>query len=216
PPVGSSGAIKALTNNQLDLAVTGRPLKKEEEATGLTQVWLGRSPFLFVVQHAAPVIQTTLAQLSEIYAGRQKSWPDGARIRVILRPVADADSTILANISPAMKEALTEAHARRQPGSALADTDVDLADMVERVPGGLGTLALPLILAEKRPLKGLILDGVEPTVAAMESNRYPYVKPAYLVIRADASPAVRALVEFLRSAEGQARLLQVGISSVQR
>ncbi|MEO5351439.1 MAG: substrate-binding domain-containing protein, partial [Magnetococcus sp. YQC-3] len=25
PPVGSSGAIKALTNNQLDLAVTGRP-----------------------------------------------------------------------------------------------------------------------------------------------------------------------------------------------
>ncbi|MBF0162416.1 MAG: ABC transporter substrate-binding protein, partial [Magnetococcales bacterium] len=155
------------------------------------------------------------AQLVELYAGRQKSWPDGSRVRVVLRPVADADTALLRSFSPAMDEAMTMAHAQRQPGSALADTDIDLADMVEKVPGGLGSVALSLVLAENRPLKGLILDGVEPTVAAMENKQYPYAKPYFVVTRRDASATVRAVVDFLRSEAGKALLPGVGISPSQ-
>ncbi|MBF0126048.1 MAG: substrate-binding domain-containing protein [Magnetococcales bacterium] len=214
PPIGSSGAIKALTNGQLDLALTGRPLKTGEEESGLVQEWLGRSPFLFVVHQKAAVRQTTLDQMVEIYAGRQKAWPDGSRIRVILRPLADADTALLAGLSPGMRQAIATAHANRPPGAALADTDIDLADMVEKVQGGIGSVALALILAEKRPLKGLIMDGVEPTVAALERGAYPHAKPAYLVIRADASPAVRAVVDFLRSEDGKSLLSRFGISTI--
>ncbi|MBF0135883.1 MAG: substrate-binding domain-containing protein [Magnetococcus sp. DMHC-1] len=216
PPMGSSGAIKAVTNRQLDVALTGRPLKKEEESANLVQEWLGRSPFLFVVHQNAPVTHITLAQVIDMYAGRQKTWPDGSRVRVVLRPETDADTGLLKSISPAMAGAVTTAHAQRAPGSALADTDVDLVDTVEKIPGGLGAVALSIILAEHRPLKGLILDGREPTVAALESNRYPYFKPLYLVTRRDASPSLRALAGFLRSEEGEARLLQLGISTTQR
>lgn len=216
PPVGSSGAIKALMQQQLELALTGRPLKKEEQEAGLVEIPLGRSPFVFVVHQNAKVTQTTLAEMTEIYAGRQRAWPDGGRIRVVLRPAADADTGILNAISPAMKEALTRAHANRQPGSGLAETDIDLADMVEKVPGAVGSVALTLILSEKRPLKPLILDGVEPTVSSMEENRYPLTKPAFLVIRQDAAPIVQEIADYLRSGEGQKKLHALALSNPYR
>lgn len=212
PPMGSSGAIKALTAHQLDVALTGRPLKQEESA-GLVQEWIGRSPFLFVVHKNSPVTNISLAQLTEMYAGRQKVWPDKSRVRVLLRPAADADTALLKSISPGMDEAITTAHAQRAAGSALADTDTDLADMVEKVPGGLGAVALTLILAENRNLKGLVLDGKEPTVAALENNNYSYSKPLFIVIRTDASEPIRGMLDFIRSAQGRAMLLQLGISA---
>ncbi|MBF0613683.1 MAG: hypothetical protein G8237_10290 [Magnetococcales bacterium] len=213
PPIGSSGAIKALTLKQLDLALTGRPLKPEEQDAGLIQIALGHSPFVFVVHQGAAVSHTTMQEMTEIYAGRQKNWAEGGRIRVILRPVADADTAILTAISPAMKEALTLAHANRQPGSGLAETDIDLVDLVEKVPGGVGSVALTLILAEKRRLKPLHLDGVEPTVKAMEENRYPLIKPAFLIMRTDASATVRGIADYLGTPEGQAALHALGISN---
>ncbi|MBF0628025.1 MAG: substrate-binding domain-containing protein [Magnetococcales bacterium] len=215
PPMGSSGAIKALTTDQLDLALTGRPLKKEEQEAGLIQEWVGHSPFVFVVHQDSPATHITQAQLADFYAGRQNSWPDGSRVRTILRPLADADTTLLKSISPAMREAVEQAHARRQPGSALAETDLDLANMVEKVPGGLGGVALTLILAEQRPLKGLILDGVEPTVDALDKKQYPYSKPLYLVLRQESPASLRGFVTFLRSTEGQALLRQNALSVVQ-
>ncbi|MBF0159590.1 MAG: substrate-binding domain-containing protein [Magnetococcales bacterium] len=215
PPMGSSGAIKAVGLNQLDVALSGRPLKKEEESAGLVQQWLGRSPFLFVVHQDAPVSQISLDQLTEMYSGRQKAWPDGSRVRVILRPVADADTALLKSISPAMDEAVTYANSHRVHGSAMADTDIDLADMVEKVPGALGSVALTLVLAERRSLRGLVLDGSEPTVAALKSGHYPYAKPLFLVTRAAADAAVGGLTDFIRSATGQILLEQLGISITQ-
>lgn len=215
PPVGSSGAIKALSMQKLDIALSGRPLKKEEESTELVQEWLGRSPFLFVVRQDSPVTSISFSQLTEMYAGRQKVWPDGSRVRVVLRPQADADTALLRSFSPAMNEAVNIAHTHRAPGSAMADTDIDLADMVGKIPGGLGSVALTLVLAEHRPLKGLIVDGIEPTVAAMESNRYPYSKPLFVITRTDAPAPIRAVLDFLRSVEGKAILSQLGISTTQ-
>ncbi|MBF0176268.1 MAG: substrate-binding domain-containing protein [Magnetococcales bacterium] len=213
PPIGSSGAIKAVANKQLDIALSGRPLKKEEESADLKQTWLGRSPFIFVVHKASPTTKATFIQLIEWYSGRQKTWPDGAKVRVVLRPPSDTDTAILRGISPSMDEAITSAYANRQPGSSMADTDIDLVDMVEKVPGGLGSVALPLILAERRPLKGLILDGVEPTVSSMDNNSYKHVKQAFLIVRADAPSHVRAIIEFLLTAEAKDMLLKLGISS---
>ncbi|MBF0416261.1 MAG: substrate-binding domain-containing protein [Magnetococcales bacterium] len=212
PPMGSSGAIKAVTTNKLDVALSGRPLNKEEESPALLQEWLGRSPFLFVVHKDLPVSDISLSQLIDMVAGRQKVWPDGSRVRVILRPVADADTALIKSISPAMDEAITTAHANRQAGSSMADTDTDLADKVEKVPGGLGSVAQAIILAEQRPLKGLTLNGVEPGVTTLDNGGYPYAKPLYTIIRADAPPPVVAFVAFLRSPEGRSLLPKLGIS----
>lgn len=215
PPMGSNGSIQAVTNDQLDLALTGRPLKKEEADTGLIQTWIGRSPFAFVVQRDAPLSDISLDQAANLYAGRQTTWPDGSRARIILRPIQDADTTLLQSLSPKMREALKTAYEHRQPGSALADTDLDLADMVEKVPGALGSVAMTLVLAERRPLKGLRLDGVEPTVAALEQNRSVPFKPLYFVARQESMPHLAGFIAFLASDAGRSRMNALGLSATQ-
>lgn len=114
-----------------------------------------------------------------------------------------------------MDQAITTAHKNRAPGSAMADTDIDLADMVTRIPDGLGGGGVDTDSGGKSPLRGLILDGVEPTIEAMENHRYPYAKPLFIVTRADAPASVRAILDFLRSVERRAILLQLGISVAQ-
>ncbi|MBF0183156.1 MAG: substrate-binding domain-containing protein [Magnetococcales bacterium] len=215
PPMGSGGAIKALLEGHLDIALSGRPLKKEEQAANLQQFWLGQSPFVVVVPKQVALQNITLAQVADIYAGRQKRWPDGSRIRVILRPIADADTALLNSISPAMAEALKLAHANRQPGAALADTDIDLVSMIDKVPDSFGTVSLSMVLAEPRAIKALSLDEVEPTLANLENHRYPLSKPLYLIMRHDASPTLRALVAYLQSDEGKQRMVGQGFTSQQ-
>ncbi|MBF0262770.1 MAG: substrate-binding domain-containing protein [Magnetococcales bacterium] len=213
PPMGSSGSIKALTTDQLDLALTGRPLKKEEADKGLVQTWIGRSPFAFVVQRDSALSAITLVQAADLYAGRQTTWPDGSKARIILRPLQDADTTLLQSLSPKMHEAVKSAHQRRQPGSAMADSDLDLVEMVEKVPGAMGSVAMTLIIAEKRPLKGLTLDGVEPTVAALEQNRYAPFKPLYFVTRQETMPQLAGLIAFLGTDTGRTRMHALGLST---
>ncbi|MEO5347512.1 MAG: substrate-binding domain-containing protein [Magnetococcus sp. YQC-9] len=215
PPMGSSGAIKALTTGQLDLALSGRPLKKEEIAQGLTETWIGRSPFAFVVHRNAAVNRITLNETAALYAGRQTAWPDGTKARVVLRPLQDADTSLLQSLSPEMHAALKTAHERRQPGSAMADTDLDLVDMVEKVPGAFGSVAMTLIIAERRPLKGLTLDGVEPTVAALEQKRYTPFKPLYFVTRQEGAASLAEFLDFLRSPDGRTHLEKLGITPTQ-
>jgi len=48
PSLGSSGGIRALAGGAIDIAVSARALKPEEEAQGLQAVALLRTPFVFV------------------------------------------------------------------------------------------------------------------------------------------------------------------------
>ena len=80
------------------------------------------------------------------------------------------------------------------------------ADTLEKIPGTLGTVTLAQIIAEKRTLQALSIDGVAPSVAALMQGTYPYAKPLVLVSRAQATPLVQQFVAFLRSAPGRAIL----------
>lgn len=211
PPLGSSGAIKALAVGRLDLALSARFLKQEEEM-GLPahQQKLGRTPLLLAVHRSLPVAGFTTAQLVEAYAGRVNTWPDGSRLRVVLRPLSDTDTMLLQSFQP-MAEAVKEAHGR--PGAAIAMTDLDSAGMVEKVPGALGTVTLGHLISEGLPLKGLAVDGVEPTLAAVAQGTYPFVKTLILIHRQDAPAEVRAFTDFLLSPDGRALLTEHGYAA---
>jgi ABC-type phosphate transport system substrate-binding protein len=70
-----------------------------------------------------------------------------------------------------------------------------------------------MILAEKRNVKILSLDGIQPGIADPGKGRYPLVKPYYLFARAEASTTVEAFIAFIRSDRGRQILAQVGIMS---
>jgi len=209
PPLGSAGAMKALLAGALDLAVIGRPVASEEEAQGAIAVPYGQSPLLVVGHPRVPVEHITTAQLGEIYSGRLTRWPSGETIRVILRPVHETNSKLLAGLSPAMAQAV--AAARRQPWALVAVTDPESNEMVAKTPGAIGMASLASVRVEGRPLRILTLDGVAGTPEALAQGRYPLAKPIVFVTTRKSSPAVRTIVEHAFSAEGRALAAEAGV-----
>lgn len=208
PSLGSSGGIKALLAGAIQVAVSARPLKDAETAKGAVQQAYGRTPFVFATHADTPAVDISMRELVDIYAGNRQRWSDGSRIRLVLRPLGDSDSKIVRSISPAMRDA--KRLAERRKGMLFAVTDQDAADNLEKIPGSLGTTTLAQILAERRAIKALRLEGVEARAQSLADGSYPLSKQFFIVTTPSASPQVRAFVDFVRSAAGRDVLEQVG------
>ena len=208
PSLGSSGGIKALLAGAIQVAVSARPLTDAEAAMGAVQLPYGRTPFVFATHTDNPVSDLSLDALVDIYAGNLKNWPDGRRIRLVLRPLGDSDSAMVRSISPAMREAKRQAEIRK--GMLFAVTDQDTADNIEKIPGALGTTTVAQILSEQRAIKALRLNGVEGNPRALAEGRYPLSKQFFIVTSDPAPAQVRAFVAFVKSPQGRQILQRTG------
>jgi phosphate transport system substrate-binding protein len=209
PNLGSGGAMKALAAGELEIALSGRPLKPEERERGLLAIEVARTPFVFVAGSAAGVTGLTAAELVRILKGEQAAWPSGERIWPVLRPASDADTGYLRSLSPALSAALTVAMAR--PGQLLAPTNQQSDELVARNPGGLGMSTLAQITTEPRGLTALAWEGVPPGLATLAAGKYPLVKPLFLVLPVKPSAAERRFLGFLATPEAK-RLLRAAAS----
>lgn len=191
------------------MAIASRQLKAQERA-GLKEYFLGESPFVFVVHPATVVRDVTLAQIVNIYDGTINTWQDGTKIRRILRPDTDSDWQLMHSLSPELATALDLA--QWTEGLFLAVTDTDTVSYLERVRGSFGPSTLAMILAEKRNVKILSFNGIQPSVSNTGAEKYPLVKPYRLLTRVDASAPVDGFSDFIRSDQGRQILAQVGIT----
>lgn len=157
--LGSGGGIKGVAQSRLAVAVSSRPLTPDELASGLVGIPLGRTPVVLATSRSG-VADITVQRIAGALEGREVRWPDGAPMRLVLRPFDDSDSQALASYSGQLAAGLRTALAR--PGVMIAQTDQDAADQLERVPGSLGTTTLTLLHAESRKLQVLALDGHQP------------------------------------------------------
>jgi phosphate transport system substrate-binding protein len=208
PNLGTSGALKALAEGAVDMAVTARPLTAEETKKGMVAVEYGRTPFVIATRKKGAPPAKNLSELVEIYAGRRTAWPDGEPIRLVLRPQYDIDIALLSSFSPEMKLAVQAAMAK--PGMIVASTDQDSADALEHTPGALGTASLALIFSEKRDLHVLSLNGVTPTPKTVADGTYPYFKTMYLVRKTGGKEPAPRFFEFLSSAQARQILIDSG------
>lgn len=208
PNLGSSGGIKALLHGAIDLAISSRTLKTEELKDGAVALECARTPFVFVVNNKVNKADLTTRELEMIYNGQMLKWPDGTRIRLIIRPAGDTDTMIVKNISKEMEQAVKASNSR--PDMIIAVTDQEAADAVAKIPGALGGSTLVQIETEKHPLKTLSFNGITPTLDALAKGSYPLTKPLNLVTTTKTSPAALQFIQFVRSARGRAILVQSG------
>ena len=207
PSLGTAGGIHAAKTGAVDLAVASRRLK-EQELGGMKEYFLGGSPFVFAVNPATEVANVTLAQVVSLYNGNTTTWPDGTRIRRVLRPHNDSDWQFMTGLSPELAKALELAQATE--GLFLAVTDTDAVSYLERIRGSFGPTTLAMVLSEKRRVKILSFNGLQPVTDPGVEN-YPLVKPYHLLARADAPVSVNDFIDFIRSDQGRQILAQVGI-----
>lgn len=207
PSLGTGGALRAVVDGALDIAVAGRPLNREEAVLGLTQVAVVRTPFGLATSHRNPNGLKS-ADIAAIFALGDARWADGTPIRVILRPKSDSDTLLLASLFPGMSAALDRARKRAEVPTAA--TDQDNADTAERVPGSLAGAAFTQIEMEKRNLRFVAIDGVALTLEDFERGTYSYAKTMRFVTSAAPQEAVTRFIAFLKSPAGQRALRETG------
>ncbi len=207
PSLGSTGGIKALIRGDIDMALSSRPLRPTEKTADLRKIELAKTPFVFAVSTRMGINALSRRELAEIYGGRP-TWPDGSRIRLVLRPAWDSDTTIIRGVSAAMDKAVSAALTRR--GMIFAVTDQASAAAIEKGRGAIGTSTLALILSEQRAIKPLTLDGVTPSPRTIADRSYPYIKTYNLVVKDKPAGLVRDFAAFIGSATGREILRRNG------
>jgi len=208
PSMSSSGGIKAVSEGSIDIGLSGRLLNVEEQKMGLSVFKYALSPFIPVAHTDVVISSLTTDEVINIYRGEKLAWPDGKRIRLILRPSHDSDTQIIRGISPEMGRAVDVAFSRE--GMLTAVTDQENADIIEKTPGTLGFCTLTQAITELRKLKILSYNGIPPSVNTLSSGRYPLSKPHFIVTRPEPAAAVRRFIEFLTSAEGKKIMEEAG------
>jgi phosphate transport system substrate-binding protein len=205
PSVGSAGAIQAVREQALEVGISSRPLRAEDRALGLAEVAYARTPFVFAAGPRVTATGLTPGELARIYRGELTRWPDGERIRLVLRPAGDVDTLTIRAISPELDAAMEVALGR--DGLLMAATNQDCNEALARTPGSLGPTTLSQLRTEVQSLRALAWNGVEPTLANLASGAYPIAKTLHAVVRTPASGPVRQFLDFLGSAEAR-RILE--------
>lgn len=202
PSLGSSGGIKALLNGALDLAISGRMLKAEELDNGAVAQEFARTPFVFVTHKSVRKSDITSRELESIYNCQLLKWPDGSRIRLVLRPTGDTDTKIIKSFSREMELAVNALSTRSD--MIMAITDQEAIEAVAKIPGALGGATLSQTETENNQLQILSLNGVKPTLAALSKGSYTLAKTLYMVSTAKSNHAASQFLQFIRSAKGRA------------
>jgi phosphate transport system substrate-binding protein len=197
--LGSAGAVKALADGKLDLAIVGRRLNSRETAAGLHEAMSLRTAYVLATSRPDPG-NLASGDVARIFGATNPVWPDGSPVRIILRPRSDTDSELLGDLFPGMKQAIEAA--RQRPELPTVATDQDNADMAERLTGSLTGITATQIRTEGLMLHTLSIDGVEASFANFESGAYRYAKTLYVITGDTTNVDVAHAIDFLRSPAG--------------
>lgn len=201
PVLGSAGSIKAVGSNMLDVSISARSVNDEEKALGLRSVEWCRTPFVLATPDQTPVSDLSLQQVADIYSGKTKTWPDNSKIRLVVRPASDSDTTLLQSFNPAVAQAVTRSLGYE--GVKMGVNDLDTVEALESIKGSLGQTALVLISKGKHKLKPLKINGVEPSIENLKSGAYAHQKTFYITTRTNNSVEARQFAQFLVSPRSQ-------------
>jgi phosphate transport system substrate-binding protein len=208
PSLGSGGGIKALLAGAIEIAVSSRALQDKERSQGALELEYARTPFVFATAATTKATGITITEVAGIYSGKIQNWPDGTRVWLVMRPRGDSDTDLINRISADVRAAMAEAQER--PGLLFAVTDQECAAALEKHIGSFGPSTLAQILSEKRKLKALRINDVEPTTSALAGGRYPYYKPLFIVTTSKPVEAARRFIAFVQSKAGRNILTRTG------
>ncbi|MDA1325938.1 MAG: hypothetical protein O3C34_14475 [Proteobacteria bacterium] len=203
PSLGTSGGIKALAAEVIDVAIAGRAMKAKEKALGVREAACITTALIFATTHKKPG-NLVSARLPALYANPSPRWQDGKPLKIILRARSGSENPYLAATVPGMAEALKKAYERR--GMPVGSTDQENADLATRTQGSLAVMTLLQLRGERLNLNVLPLDGVVASETTLANKTYPMPLRVCLLLRTNPTANAARLVAHLSSATGRSLL----------
>jgi phosphate transport system substrate-binding protein len=195
PSIGSGGGVRAVLDGAIAVALVSRPLKPAERERGLVATPYARLPVVIGAHVDVPEQSITSEGVVDIYAGRRTQWSNGARIFVLQREPGDSSHAVVDHAVPGFREANEQAYRENRWRVLYHD-----ASMMEALANTQGSIGLHSgALDPDTPFKALAFDGVEPTLEAVASGRYPLYKDLAFVTVGPPTGEAKAFIDFVAS-----------------
>jgi phosphate transport system substrate-binding protein len=208
---GTSYGMGALMGGFCDMAGASRlPLKEELEVAQFRNVELndyviGAYSVAVVVNAANPVGNLTREQVRDIFTGVIQNWKDvggpDAPIHLYLRDPISGTFMGFKELAMEGKSYASEEH--------LFTNYTAIVEAVGRDANGIGYSGFNL--APQAGAKAVSIEGVAPTVEAVNQGKYFYARTLHLYTnKAKERPAAVDFIQFIRSPRGQEVMAQMG------
>jgi phosphate transport system substrate-binding protein len=212
PSIGSIGGIAAVSRGGVDIGLIGRPLNDKERSLGLSIIEYARTPLVFVTREDINVSNVSTQEIIKILRGDIKTWPNGERIRLILRQPTESNAISVREISPEVSKAMDIAMS--QQWRVIALTDQETTSMVEKTPGAFSFCSLAQLIFEKRKIHALSYNGINPISKNFVNDLYPIFKTHAMLTKPKPSVKVKQFIDFVKSPEGKEILEKSGNSAI--
>ena len=205
---GSGNGIKALIDGATDVAMASRAMEQKEldlaksKNVNPNQIVCAIDAIVPVVNPANKLSEISLAQLKDLYMGKITAWKDlGGEGPVVVISRDTSSGTY------ETWEGLVMKKERVFPGALMQASSGAVVQAVSKNKNALGYVGIGYLDASTKALK---VDGIEATAENAKSKKFPISRDLYIYTNGEPAGAVKGLVDFLLSAEGQKLVKEAG------
>ena len=212
---GSGVGQSSLREGTTDIAMASRRIKFDERVRmqqagrPVEELTVAFDALAVIVHPSNPVSRLTREQLEGIFRGKITNWKQvGGEDRQIVVYSRETSS----GTYEFFKESVLK-HRNYMPAVLSMPATGAIIQSVSQTPGAIGYVGLAYLNPEVKAL-AVSYDGggsyVDPTFDNARSKSYPIVRPLYFYYTKSNEAAVRPLVDYLTSDEGQAMVASIG------
>ena len=200
--IGSDAAVGTVADGSADLGGVSREMTAADKAK-VASLQIGLTGTAVAVSASNPIASLTKEQIRAIFAGEVKDWKD------VGSPAGPI--TVFVREPTAATRQVFDEYVFGGTGAYRADyTPVDSNDQtlnaLTSFKGAVAMVTLTAATTANTKIRLVSVGGVAATSENLASGAYPMRRPLYLTYRNDPAklkPAIAALIEFTKSAEGQ-------------
>ncbi|SRR6266487_5975388 len=156
--------------------------------------------FGVIVNKDVTLTNLTTAQLKQIYSGQVQNWSalggPNLPIVVVSRPASSGTRTTF------QKYVLGGSEIVSGPASLTSDTTGTVVSEVGQTKGAIAYAATGLVQGNSN-VTLLSIDGVAPTTANTESNRYKFWNIEHMYTKGQPKPLAQALIDYMTSSDAK-------------
>lgn len=193
---GSSRGVHDAREGLADIGMVSRALYDNER--DLRAYTIAIDGITMIVHKSNPVTTLTRNQIVDIYTGRVRDWSDvsGGKGVIVVENKAEGRSTL----------DLFLEHFKVNASEIRADIVVGDNEQAVKVVAGnrlaIGYVSVGAAVFEADngiPIKALPLEGIEPTVAAVASKKFPIIRELNLVVKQSPEGLAKDFIAFAQS-----------------